>query len=93
MYETTQLKTTWPVVTVKNNNNNQKKETEFAAHISSNEIMTAVLSSQKLALVSEDYHYYHISGGLSDAVGMHFFHVCCCPCLVNRSGDVCDCDS
>lgn len=29
----------------------------LAAHISSNEIMSAAVSSQKLALVSEDYHY------------------------------------
>lgn len=29
----------------------------FAAHISSNELMTAAVGSQKLALVSEDYHY------------------------------------
>lgn len=40
--------------------------------------MSAALSSQKLALVSEDYHYYDLRGGLSDSVGMHFFHVCCC---------------
>lgn len=29
---------------------------------------------------------------MSDSVGMHFFHVCCCRRLVNRSGDVCDRD-
>lgn len=33
------------------------------------------LSRWKLALVSEDYHSEHPGGGLSDSVGMHFFHV------------------
>lgn len=36
--------------------NFEQKRLNFAAHLSSNEIMSAALSSQKLALVSEDYH-------------------------------------
>ncbi len=47
----------------------------FAAHKSSNEITPAALSGRRLALVSEDDHCRHPSGGLSDSVGMHFFSV------------------
>lgn len=38
-------------------NKNKRLVLNLAAHISSNEIMSAALSGQKLALVSEDYHY------------------------------------
>lgn len=55
--------------------NKKKKKKNLAAHTSSNEIMSSACSRRKLALVSEDYHYQHLSGGLSDSVGMHFFCV------------------
>lgn len=91
MWKTTQLKTTLPVVTTLNSD--FIYFFNFAARTGSIEIMSAELSSQKLALVR----------GLSQLSSNQRFEWLCldafpsCVCrrcrLVNRSDDVCDCDS